>query len=121
MLKRIENIVGRIFGVIFWIVVVYFVYNHFFSDTAKIKDYLKCSIAANHLSMGKTSREIEIQASRLVNQANLSSRDIAKMGQEVRDDMDLYRLNPQGRYEKLVKIYNSGTCQKMHSQGEIDD
>ncbi len=117
-MKKLEDIIGSIGG---WVIIIGIIYYFFFSDTAKIKDYLECSIAANQLSQYKAMGEMDRNIARTMVKSELSSREISQIAQEVRDDMGLYKLNSRGKYNKLVDIYNSRTCQKMHTQGEIND
>ena len=48
-----------------------------------------------------------------------NARSAMMMGQEIRDDLDLYNASTQKKYFTFLKIYNSSSCQDMHDQGKL--
>lgn len=86
---------------------------------------MKCGIAANQLGEHRAAQEISNAAEDYISKNSESLplgspyAQASLLGQEVRDDLNLEAYDFESQVKKLVKIYNSSTCQKMHTQGVI--
>lgn len=88
---------------------------------ADLKDYLKCTYVARQLGLYKAESEISNKMRQYIieNKIQGDSESVMYLGQKVRDELGLYNYNAQGKFLKLLDIYNSSTCQDLHSQGEM--
>ncbi|MDP4487937.1 hypothetical protein QDG88_08270 [Pseudoalteromonas piscicida] len=87
-----------------------------------LKEFLKCGMAANKLSELTAADMINKKMGQYIreNHVDGTSRDAMYLGQEVREDLELYAKNPKGRFFTLAKVYNSSICLEMHEQEKIE-
>lgn len=87
----------------------------------ELKDHFRCAYVAKQLGLYEAENEISIKMQQYIieNKIQKNTESIAYLGQEVRDELALYKYNTQGKILKLLDIYNSSTCQGLHSQGEM--
>lgn len=93
------------------------------SNESGLKSYMKCGIAANELGMHRASVEIGKYLEDYVknNQTQpISNAQISYLGAEARGDLNLEGLSFDSQMAKLIRVYNSSTCQKMHGQGKTN-
>ena len=91
------------------------------TNNTKIKEFLKCALAAQELEQKASSIQISKLADKFVEENNIpySARSTMLLAEEVRNDLNLQDKNLTGQYFKLLKVYNSSVCQKMHTQGKL--
>lgn len=87
----------------------------------KEKTYFKCAYVATHLGQDLASAEITkgMEAYFKENNSINSSLDALRLSEEVQNDLGLYALNSMGKFKKLIDVYNSSSCQSLHSQGKV--
>lgn len=93
------------------------------SSGSGLKSYMKCGIAANQLGMHRASLEIGKSLEVYVKNnkiASMSNAQLSYLGAEVRDDLNLEGLSFDSQIDKLIRVYNSSACQKMHAQGKVN-
>ncbi|SEI13681.1 hypothetical protein SAMN05660691_04117 [Rheinheimera pacifica] len=88
----------------------------------EIKSFLKCGLAANQLGEHQAVEMISSKMKAYVNEEKIegSARYVMELGQEVRDELDLYSKGLERQEYTLAKIYNSSKCLDMHEQEKID-
>ena len=88
---------------------------------SKEKTYFKCAYVSSHLGQDLANVEIAkgMEAYFQENKLMISSLEALRLSEEVQNDLGLYALNSMGKLKKLIDVYNSSSCQSLHSQGKI--
>lgn len=86
-----------------------------------LKVFFACSMAAKSLDQYEASRKISKKMEAYITENNIegSARDAMELADEVRNDLNLYELNMQGKMETFLDIFNSSDCMELHEQEEI--
>lgn len=97
--------------------------NKFFPGTfnSKLENYVMCHSAAEKIGEYKAMLELEQEAGKHIAEENirLDSLEILRIKEQVENEtLKLHTMDRYTKYEKLVDVYNSSTCQNLHSQGK---
>lgn len=97
--------------------------NKFFPGTfnSKLENYIMCHSAAEKIGEYKTMQELEYQTGKYIieEKIRLESLELLRIKEKVENEtLKLHTMDPYTKYEKLIDVYNSSTCQKLHSQGK---
>lgn len=85
------------------------------------KDYMKCGYVANQLQQQEALSEIARKMESYAKENKIAADNmlLQQLSEEIQNDLELYRLNRNGKFQRLLEVYNSSTCQNMHSQGKV--
>lgn len=113
------------------LMIVFFLYcgylgiNKFFPGTfnSKLENYIMCHSAAEKIGEYKAMQELEYKTGKYIMEEKivLEPLGLMRIKEQVENEvLKLYSLDKYARYEKLVDVYNSSTCQNLHSQGKLN-
>ncbi|MBN8749696.1 MAG: hypothetical protein J0I65_19565 [Variovorax sp.] len=85
------------------------------SDESRIYDAFKCGHVARILGRTEQARAAADKVKPLLDKKTGNPGPyMMKLRDKMTDDLELHRLSPQGQSEKIIGIYESGTCQKLY-------
>lgn len=92
------------------------------SNDSKLKEYMKCGMAASQLGDNRAAMEISNAMGQFIADKKVdgNARKAMFLGQEVRDDLGLHNKSLESKMFTFLKIYNSSFCQKQHNQGKAN-
>ncbi|VTY38373.1 Uncharacterised protein [Xylophilus ampelinus] len=85
------------------------------SDESRIYDAFKCGHVARILGRTEQARAAADKVKPLLDKKTGNPGPyMMKLRDKMTNDLELHRLSPQGQSEKIIGIYESGTCQKLY-------
>ena len=85
------------------------------SDESRIYDAFKCGHVARILGRTEQARAAADKVKPLLDtKTGKPGPYMMKLRDKMTDDLELHRLSPRGQSEKIIGIYESGTCQKLY-------
>ena len=86
------------------------------SSEDKIYESFKCGRAATLLDRDDLAAIAAEKAKSLLKEVNMSSRDIALLGQRFQDEYPLYRYNAKDQLEIIIDLFKSSDCASLFEE-----